>query len=71
MTIFRFSEIFQIFGKNFRFSENLVIGHLTLETLITLLAIENNNINNNFVTFEERVTGTAFAILAMFAYLTN
>ena len=45
MTIF----YFQIF---FRFFENFVTWHLTLETLITLLTIENNNINNYFVTFE-------------------
>ena len=37
-------------------------------TLITLLIIENNNINDYFVTFEKRVTGTAFAILAMFNF---
>ena len=56
----------QIFGKNFRFSENLVTWHLTLETLVTLLTIENNNTNNYFVTFEKkRVMGRAFA---MFVY---
>ena len=38
---------------------------MTLETLITFLTIENNNMNNYIVTFEHRVT--AFAILAMFA----
>ena len=31
---------------------------MTLETLITFLAIENNNINNYIVTFEKRVTLT-------------
>ena len=39
---------------------------MTLETLITLLTIENNNMNNYIVTFEYRVMVTAFAILAMF-----
>ena len=39
---------------------------MTLETLITFLTIENNNINNYIVTFEYRVMATAFAILAMF-----
>ena len=34
--------------------------------MITLLTIENNIINNYFVTFELRVMVTAFAILAMF-----
>ena len=41
-------------------------GDLTLETLITFLTIENNNMNNYIVTFEYRVMVTAFAILAMF-----
>ena len=36
---------------------------MTLETLITFLTIENNNINNYIVTFEYRVMVTAFAIL--------
>ena len=39
---------------------------MTLETLITFLTIENNNMNNDIVTFEYRVMVTAFAILAMF-----
>ena len=39
---------------------------MTLETLITFLTIENNNMNNYIVTFEYRVMVTAFAILAMF-----
>ena len=39
---------------------------MTLETLITFLTIENNNINNYIVTFDYRVMVTAFAILAMF-----
>ena len=45
-----------------------------MSTLITFLTIENNNINNYIVTLELRVTGTAFAILAMFFFnllLTN
>ena len=41
---------------------------MTLETLITFLTIENNNMNNYIVTFEYRVMVTAFAILAMFLY---
>ena len=40
--------------------------HVTLETLITLLTIENNIIKNYFVTFILSVTGTAFSILEMF-----
>ena len=43
---------------------------MTLEALITLLTIENNNITNYIVTFEYRVTGTAFAILAMFFFVS-
>ena len=39
---------------------------MTLETLITFLTIENNNMDNYIVTFEYRVMVTAFAILAMF-----
>ena len=39
---------------------------MTLETLITLLTIENNIIKNYFVIFELCVTGTAFSILEMF-----
>ena len=39
---------------------------MALETLITFLTIENNNMNNYIVTFEYRVMVTAFAILAMF-----
>ena len=39
---------------------------MTLETLITILTIENNNMNNYIVTFEYRVMVTAFANLAMF-----
>ena len=39
---------------------------MTLETLITFLTIENNNMNNYIVTFEYRVMVTAFTILAMF-----
>ena len=39
---------------------------MTLEKPITFLTIENNNINIYSVTLELRVTGTAFAILAMF-----
>ena len=39
---------------------------MTLETLVTFLTIENNNMNNYIVTFEYRVMVTAFAILAMF-----
>ena len=39
---------------------------MTLETLITLLTIENNIIRNYFVTFILSVTGTAFSILEMF-----
>ena len=39
---------------------------MTLETLITFLTIENNNMNNYLVTLEYRVMVTAFAILAMF-----
>ena len=62
--IFRFLKKFQIFGKYFIFSENWL---LTLETPITFLTIENNNINNYIVTFEYRVMVTAFAILAMFS----
>ena len=58
MTIF--DDNFQIFKKKsdfwkkFRFSENLVIDtwHLRHWLVITLLTIENNNINNYFVTFE-------------------
>ena len=41
---------------------------MALETLITFLTIENNNMNNYIVTFEYRVMVTAFAILAMFYY---
>ena len=52
----------------FRFFDNFVTWHLTLETLITLLTIEKNKINNYFVTFEQRVTGTASASLAMFNF---
>ena len=44
----------------------LEIYDLTLETLITFLTIENNNMNKYIVTFEYRVMVTAFAILAMF-----
>ena len=40
---------------------------MTLETLITFLTIENNNMHNYIVTFEYRVMVTAFAILAMFS----
>ena len=47
-------------------SKRLVTRDLTLETLITFLTIENNNMNNCIVTFEYRVMVTAFAILAMF-----
>ena len=36
--------------------------HVTLETLITLLTIENNIIKNYFVTFVLSVTGKAFSI---------
>ena len=43
---------------------------MTLETLITFLTIENNNMNNYIVTFEYRVMVTAFAILAMFLNIT-
>ena len=39
---------------------------MTLETLITFLTIENNNMDYYIVTFELRVMVTAFAILAMF-----
>ena len=39
---------------------------MTLETLIAFLTIENNNMDNYIVTFEQRVMVTAFAILAMF-----
>jgi len=39
---------------------------MALETLITFLTIENNNMNNYIVTFEYRVMVTAFAILATF-----
>ena len=39
---------------------------MTLETLITFLIIENNNMDNYIVTSELRVMVTAFAILAMF-----
>ena len=38
---------------------------MTLETLITLLTIENNIIKIYFVTFILSVTGTAFSILEM------
>ena len=44
---------------------------LTLETLITFLTIEKNNINNYIVNFEKRVMVTAFAILAMFPGLSE
>ena len=47
-----------------------VTWDLTLETLITFLTIENNNMNNDIVTFEYRVMVTAFAILAMFLIYT-
>ena len=40
---------------------------MTLETLITLLTIENNIIKNYFVTYELSVTGTTFSILEMFS----
>ena len=40
---------------------------MTLETLITLLTIENNIIKNYLVTFILSVTGTAFSILEMFS----
>ena len=39
---------------------------MPLETLITFLTIENNNMDNYIETFEKRVMVTAFAILAMF-----
>ena len=39
---------------------------MTLETLIAFLTIENNNMDNYIVTFEQRVMVTAIAILAMF-----
>ena len=40
---------------------------MTLETLIKLLTIENNNINNYIVTLEKkRATGTAFEILTTY-----
>ena len=78
MTIFynTFWWQFSDFWKIFRFFEILWPEtwhlrhwlHVTLETLITLLTIENNIIKNYFVTFELRVTGTAFAILAMFFF---
>ena len=42
---------------------------MTLETLITFLKIENNNMNNHIVTFAYRVMVTAFAILAMFSFI--
>ena len=42
---------------------------MTLETLITFLTIENNNMDNYIVIFEYRVMVTAFAILAMFDFL--
>ena len=41
---------------------------MTLETLITLLTIENNIIKNHFVSFILTVTGTAFSILEIFLY---
>ena len=40
--------------------------HVTLETLITLLTIENNIIKNYFVIMNRPATGTAFSILEMF-----
>ena len=73
MTIFRFLKSFQIFKKFsdflkvFRFLKVFVTWDWTLETLITFLTIENNNMNNYIVTFEYRVMVTAFAILAMFS----
>ena len=39
---------------------------MTLETLLTFLTIENNNMNNYIKTFEYRVMVTAYAILPMF-----
>ena len=42
---------------------------MTLETLITFLKIENNNMNSYIVTFEYRVMVTAFAILEMFGFI--
>ena len=52
------------FRKVFRFFESFC--DLILETLVTFLTIENNNMNNYIVTFEYRVMVTASAILAMF-----
>ena len=46
----------------------LVTCDLTLETLVTFLTIENNNINFYILILEKRVMGTAFAILAMFNF---
>ena len=76
MTIFDNSFWWQFsdFWKIFRFFEILWPEtwhlrhwlHVTLETLITLLTIENNIIKNYFVTFILSVTGTAFSILEMF-----
>ena len=62
----RFFESFQIFCKFSDFLKVFVTWYLTLETLITFLTIENNNMNNYIVTFEYRLMVTAFAILAMF-----
>ena len=45
MTIFRFLKNFRCL-ENFQIFENLLTWHLTLETLVKLLTIENNTINN-------------------------
>ena len=66
LKVFRFFESFQIFWKFSDFLKVFVTWDWTLETLITFLTIENNNMNNYIVTFEYRVMVTAFAILAMF-----
>ena len=65
----QFLIIFDNFDSFWMFSEFLkvfVTWDMTLETLIIFLTIENNNMNNYIVTFEQRVMVTAFAILAMF-----
>ena len=63
---FQIFEKFLDFWKFLDFLKVFVTWDLTLETLITFLLIENNNMNNYIVTFEYRVVVTAFAILAMF-----
>ena len=48
-------------GK-FQFVETLVTRPLILETPVTFLSIENNNMNNYIETFEYKMMVTAFAI---------